>query len=357
MSAPEGAAPPPGPPWPDDRPSADAERQPDTFPAHAPRPPSPTAPEPGVAAVARQAARIGLSVVAVLVLLVLALPMSGLLFGLVLPVDVTHPLAWLPQYAVAIAAALAWWMLLRRRSARRLGLGARPRAMGHAVAGFGVGTALMAAVVAAGIALSAWRITPRDSWDVPGIAGWTAVLTPAALYEEILLRGILLQGLAMTFVARLSRTPEPSDGLAPETTRRRCVVAGAVASSLIFATMHMLNPEVGAHGRGPQVVAFLGIAAAGILLCAAFLWTGDLWLAAGLHFGWNWAQSILFGLPVSGFVLPSLLDGHMSAEAPWWAGSAFGPESSIMALAIVALVGIPWLWLARRRPLPVAAER
>jgi membrane protease YdiL (CAAX protease family) len=69
----------------------------------------------------------------------------------------------------------------------------------------------------------------------------------------------------------------------------------------------------------------------------AWLRSRDLWLPIGLHFGWNFTLP-LFGVNISG--LRIRVTGY---ELSWtagnlWSGGDYGPEASILTLAVLALL-------------------
>jgi membrane protease YdiL (CAAX protease family) len=113
-------------------------------------------------------------------------------------------------------------------------------------------------------------------------------------------------------------------------------------SALLFGGLHFDNAGA---GLWPVLALMLG---PGFALGAAYLATGRLWLPIGLHFGWNFGQSGLFGLLDSGTSFPSVIDA--SIAGPYWlTGGAFGPEASLPGLAIWLLLGVFLLTRAHRR--------
>jgi hypothetical protein len=101
---------------------------------------------------------------------------------------------------------------------------------------------------------------------------------------------------------------------------------GVVLSSLIFGLAHLSNPNAGAVW---QVAS--GILLAGLFLSFAYVRTRDLWLAIGLHIGWNFFEGVVFGFPVSGLEIYRLL--RVTVAGPeLWTGGAFGPEAGLVVL-------------------------
>jgi membrane protease YdiL (CAAX protease family) len=109
--------------------------------------------------------------------------------------------------------------------------------------------------------------------------------------------------------------------------------------SVLFAVAHAGNLNVHALG-------LINTCLWGIILGTAFLKSGDLWLAIGLHVGWNWALPLM-GARLSGFTMN--VTGY---ELRWkadsiWSGGGYGPEGGLLTtLALVVL----FLWLIWKAP-------
>jgi len=88
----------------------------------------------------------------------------------------------------------------------------------------------------------------------------------------------------------------------------------------------------------------------GFILGFAVLRSGDLWLAIGLHLGWNWTLP-LFGVNLSGFRMS--VSGYVLEwkASPLWSGGDYGPEASILTLLMMPLLGYA-LWRA-----PIETQR
>ena len=82
--------------------------------------------------------------------------------------------------------------------------------------------------------------------------------------------------------------------------------------------------------------------------------TGTLWLAVGMHTGWNFFLGTVFGFPVSGIVERSVFLTESDGPA-LLTGGDFGPEGGLLA-AVVLLLGTAALYLPacrlRLRPTP-----
>lgn len=107
----------------------------------------------------------------------------------------------------------------------------------------------------------------------------------------------------------------------------------ALPSALLFAFVHQNNPN------GGSPLPFFNTALAGIWLTLGFYRTRSLWLPLGIHFGWNWAQGSIFGLPISGVtVFASTPLMHVRPNGPGWlTGGNYGLEGGA-ACTIAVLI-------------------
>ncbi|WP_280459069.1 CPBP family glutamic-type intramembrane protease [Nocardia carnea] len=193
----------------------------------------------------------------------------------------------------------------------------------------GGGLQLVAGVVS-GAGLAAVAIGILALFDVYRITGWGSVsgalavagaMCAVATAEEVFFRGVvfrLLWGRWGTAVA-------------------------LVVSALVFGLVHLLNPEASVWGAIAIAVE------AGLLLGAAYLATGSLWLAIGLHFGWNAATSGIFGTVVSGSEARESLVTAVTTGPDWLSGGSFGPEASIVSVLVCSAATVLLLYLGYRR--------
>jgi hypothetical protein len=120
-------------------------------------------------------------------------------------------------------------------------------------------------------------------------------------------------------------------------------------TSALFGLAHIRNP--GATWASSLAVAI----EAGLLLGAAYAASGSLWLPIGIHAGWNFAEGPVFGMEVSGHAGASgWISGQLQGPAIL-TGGAFGPEASIVAVAVCLVMATLYLRKMRRvDPAPVS---
>jgi len=124
-----------------------------------------------------------------------------------------------------------------------------------------------------------------------------------------------------------------------------------IASSLFFGLLHLGSPverlSTAQWLIGPLFLSF----ETGLLFTAAFLLTRRLWLPIGLHWGWNFFETSIYGTANSGAWENdpnTLFAGHV--HGPFSAtGGTFGPEASLIGLCVGSCAGILLLRLAIRR--------
>lgn len=223
------------------------------------------------------------------------------------------------QSLITLVAALgAGWILLALdgRGPGALGFYLAPDALRESLGGLALGVGVALATVALMWALGGVGWVGEAGSVLAAAETGLVVLAffvlPAAA-EEALLRGYPLQAMA--------------EGWGPG--------VALVATSVVFGLLHVPNPNV-------TVLGLVSIVAAGLFLGVVYLRTGSLWWATAVHFGWNWAHGFAVDLPVSGL---EQWDNPLWEGIPrgpdWLGGGEFGPEGSVVAVAV--LLGASWL--------------
>lgn len=204
-----------------------------------------------------------------------------------------------------------------RRSPREFGLTSAPLQL---AAGVAMGAGLMGLIYAVLLSVGLYQV---HAGHVPAWPVRILYAFATAFIEELLFRAVVLR-----LVARVYG-----------------IGAGLGVSALLFGLAHLLAPQA-------TLIAALSVALeAGLLLGACLLLTGRLWLAVGLHAGWNFTQGPVFGAVVSGHIGGDtlLISSPVSGASPLWSGGAFGPEASPIAVVVGLLAFAIVLMLAMRR--------
>lgn len=152
----------------------------------------------------------------------------------------------------------------------------------------------------------------------------------AGFSEETLFRGYQLRNAA--------------EGLNyPTLGPRGAVLVAWASSSVFFGALHVSNPNATA-------LSTFNITLAGLMLGFGYVLSGQLAIPIGLHVAWNFFQSAVYGLPVSGFETfgASFLSTEQ-AGPELWTGGSFGPEGGLIAPAAMLLgVLLTALWVRLR---------
>lgn len=108
-------------------------------------------------------------------------------------------------------------------------------------------------------------------------------------------------------------------------------------SAILFGWMHISNEN--ATWWSSLAIAI----EAGLLLGAAYKWSGTLWVPIGIHWAWNYVQGNVFGLAVSGMQVGDTILETTVNGPDIITGGAFGPEASIIAVILGTLITIVFL--------------
>ena len=94
---------------------------------------------------------------------------------------------------------------------------------------------------------------------------------------------LLLSGLFFAMVAIVEETMMRGYVLGRLLRTRLNKFISLLISSLLFALLHLMNPNV-------AFLPMLNLVLGGLLLGASYLYTRNLWFPVSLHFFWNWIQ-------------------------------------------------------------------
>ena len=137
-----------------------------------------------------------------------------------------------------------------------------------------------------------------------------------AVGEEIIFRGIIFRMIA----------------------ERWNVAIALVVSSLLFGAIHIVNPDASTWTSVAIAIE------AGLLLGAAYSFSGNLWLPIGIHWAWNFMEGNIFGFYVSGHPENYRLLTPSISGPDILTGGDFGPEASIIAVILGMSLSAWFIW-------------
>lgn len=161
---------------------------------------------------------------------------------------------------------------------------------------------------------------------------------------------LLLSGLFFAMVAIVEETMMRGYVLGRLLRTRLNKFISLFISSLLFALLHLMNPNV-------AFLPMLNLVLGGLLLGAAYLYTRNLWFPISLHFFWNWIQGPVLGFEVSGNRFCETLFSLRLPANNLINGGAFGFEGSLVCTALATLFTllIIW-WFEQLKNVPCSAE-
>lgn len=218
----------------------------------------------------------------------------------------------------------AWLALFEKRPFWTIGL-ERSQAWYKYLRGVVVGLLMFTAAV--GISAMLGYITfEEDSSASVGVFALGGVV--------IVLLGWIVQGAAEEVLTR--------GWLLPVIGARYRPWLGVVISSLLFAVLHFLNPNI-------SLIAVLNLALFGFFAALYALYEQSLWGVFSIHTVWNWAQGNLFGFEVSGQPVPGGTLFNLEEVGPdIITGGPFGPEGGL-AVTLVLVVSCVIVWVMAQR--------
>ncbi|OPZ50075.1 MAG: CAAX amino terminal protease self- immunity [Firmicutes bacterium ADurb.BinA052] len=214
-----------------------------------------------------------------------------------------------------ILATLLTLAFIDKKAVRDMGHKALRARRRHLIYGLALGAGSMSAVFAFLLALEA--ITLEQGLCHPQIS--CSLLSGLILHsfvgfsEELFCRGYIISALAETWNLRTS----------------------AVASSLLFSLLHVLNPNA-------SLLGLVNTLLAGGLFAYMFVRSGNLWMPVGYHVAWNYFEGHVLGFPVSGTQVHGVYT-VASSHNEFLAGGAYGPEGGFM-VTLVLLAGFCLVW-------------
>ena len=156
-----------------------------------------------------------------------------------------------------------------------------------------------------------------------GFFEWGQLTLGPFLYILIFFPLWMIQGGAEELVTRA--------WLLPVSVKKTNLLIGLLTSSLLFALLHLGNPDIG-------ILPIVNIALFGLFANLYLLRTDNVWGIIGLHAAWNFSQGNIYGFSVSGTgVDAAVLNFIPKSEWSWLTGGVFGAEASIFSSLILLL--------------------
>jgi membrane protease YdiL (CAAX protease family) len=231
------------------------------------------------------------------------------------------PIMILAESASLVYTLIYIWLFRRfidRRSLVSLGMSFGKQYRKDFVMGLVWGGAMAAAVFGLLWMFGLAQIQ-RIQFPIMSVLVMAATLFLAAAQEELLMRGYLLNNLIQSANKYLS----------------------LLIVSILFSIGHVLNPNF-------TLIGLLNIILAGLYLGIYYIYRQNLWFPIGIHFAWNWFQGGVFGSPVSGFQMQSVLVVQFNGSDSL-SGGGFGFEGSLF-MTVVATLTVILLHLIYRKP-------
>ena len=239
------------------------------------------------------------------------LGMGGYTVLQVLALNYASPLIIVIATAIILGLYALGVKLLEGHWPHDLGMG---KLMPHTFTGLLVGFVFMTLVVSTIVATGCATINSQAFT-------WGELVKPFMLYltvavgEEMVFRGILFRQVDERW----------NTGIA------------LIVSALVFGLIHLPN-------QGATMWSSLAIAIeAGLMLAAAYKWSGTLWVPIGIHWAWNFTQGNVFGLAVSGICFGDTMLTTTVNGPDIITGGAFGPEASIIAVIFGTVITLIFL--------------
>ena len=172
--------------------------------------------------------------------------------------------------------------------------------------GLAIGAIFMLVVTLVMMAFGLYRITGAGTENPLSLVSAFFLFLYVAVGEEILFRGILFRWID----------------------EKWGFIAALIVSALLFGFMHYGQP--GATWWSSLAIAI----EAGLLLGAAYKYSGTLWLPIGIHWAWNFVQGNIFGFEVSGGDAGTALLQATVNGPDILTGGKFGAEASVITVVL-----------------------
>ncbi len=165
------------------------------------------------------------------------------------------------------------------------------------------------------------------------------IFTPSTLSTE----GHLVAGVAAIPVVLLFMIPWAVQAtaeevvfqgwLVPHLTKRNGVIIAIIFSAIVFALIHITNPNMG-------VLVFINLALYGVFAALYMLYEKSIYGIAAYHFAWNWSFGQLFGATMFEDEQAISIFGLKREGNPILTGGPLGADGSIFeTVMLILLIG------------------
>jgi len=213
----------------------------------------------------------------------------------------------LAAYLIAIGFGIFAIVRWRRRGASvpvGLGLTFNRRTTPDIGAGVAIASVAMTGILVAELVLGGIRVSGGTFVPVAAL-GFGLFLIVQGVLDEILMRGMLISGLALALGGR--------------------PIAAVLIASVLFGMTH-------AFFDGASALSIVSNCLGGVMYGLAFILSGRIWLGFGLHFAWNFIQGPLLGFILSGHPVDGALFDIADLGPTWLTGGHYGPEGGVVGI-------------------------
>ena len=236
-------------------------------------------------------------------------------------------------YLVALAfgafAALRW----RRQKQSVLagfGLAVDRRTPTDIGAGLAITAVAMVGILVVLMAAGSARVN-GETFDPKTVLGFGVFLILQSIFDETLMRGMLVSGLSLALGGRR--------------------IAAVLIAAILFGLTH-------AFFAGASALSIISNSLGGVMYGIAFVLTGRIWLGAGLHFAWNFVQGPILGFLLSGHAVSGAFLRIEDLGPVWLTGGAYGPEGGVVGIGFrFVVIGAVLAVTHSSAPRPIGRER
>jgi len=225
-------------------------------------------------------------------------------------------------YIVVLISTFLMLRFVERRRLSSVGFPYHGKICKEILIGFLIGTLMIGIVGGFELLIGAVRLNLRSNLNVPLLVrnfGLSFIFFGYfAMGEELIFRGYPYQA----FVEGMG------------------AIAATILMSAVFGLLHLMNPDT-------SVFSTVNTMLAGAWLSIAYLKTRTLYFPFGLHFAWNFIQSFILSLPVSGLLTNRTIFVPTDYGPDWLTGGRYGPEAG-MGTTVIMVAAISYLLLEKR---------